>query len=248
MGTLSDLGVPTSSIPKIDISGWASNSWIYVLIIVLVGIILIIGICILLFFLTYKKKIVVFENISGQGYQPVLKTRARVIKLGVGGEELLKTLVGGHYISAYGRKMGKNTFWHCKGQDGYLYNIILGDLDTKRAMLDIEPIDRDVRMFHVALDRLSHQTYDKISFLEKHGAHMILFLIAVIMILGMWFIVGKIGDAVAPLTTANENTVKVQEMNIEILGKMDSLIKAMGYTPQQLEPVGVGGSGLEPAT
>ncbi len=65
------------------------------------------------------------------------------------------------YLSAYGRKMGKNTYWYAKAQDGYLYNFLLGDLDAKRAMLDIEPIDRDVRMFHVALDRLSNDTYGK---------------------------------------------------------------------------------------
>jgi len=245
---LDDLGVPTSSIPKIDIGGFFSNTWVYVIIIVLVGLLLIIGICIFLFFLTYKKKIVLFENIAGQGYQPVLKTRARIIKLGVGGEELLKTLAGGHYVSAYGRKMGKNTYWYCKGQDGYWYNIVLGDLDTKRAMLDIEPIDRDVRMFHVALDRLSHQTYDKTSFMEKYGVHMMLFLFLIVLIFGMWFIVGKIGDATAPLAAAAENTVDIQEANDNTLSKLDSLIRAMGFTPKELEPVGVGGSGLEPAT
>jgi len=97
----------------------------------------------------------------------VLRTRARIVKLGVGGEEILKTFSGGTYVSAYGRKMGKNTYWYAKGGDGYWYNIILGDLDTKQKILDVEPIDRDVRMFHVALDRLSHQTYGKTSFLEK---------------------------------------------------------------------------------
>jgi len=248
MGILGDLGVPASKIPKIDIGGFFSNTWIYVLIIVLVGVLLIVGIVIFLFFLTYKKKIVLFENISGQGYQPVLKTRARTLKLGVGGEEILKTLMGGHFVSAYGRKMGKNTFWYCKGQDGYWYNTILGDLDTKRAMLDIEPIDRDVRMFHVALDRLSHQTYGKTSFMEKYGVHMMLFLFLIVLIFGMWFIVGKIGTAVAPLAEAGDNAVKIQEANDATLGKLDNLIRALGHTPEELVPAGDGGSGLVPAT
>jgi len=145
------------------------------LIVVIIGLLLIGALATFIFFWTFNRKIVLFENIAGQGYQPVLKTRARVIKLGVGGEEILRTLFGGYYVSAYGRKMGRNTYWYAKGQDGYWYNVILGDLDAKQAILDIEPIDRDVRMFHVALDRLSHSTYGKSSFMEKYGIHMMLF-------------------------------------------------------------------------
>ncbi len=243
MGILDDLGVG-ESIPKIDITGFFSASWIYIAIIVVVGIILV-GLAIfLLFILTYKKKIILFENISGQGYQPVFRSRARVVKLGVGGEEILKTLFGGHFVSAYGRKMGKNTYWYAKGGDGYWYNIILGDLDAKQKILDVEPIDRDVRMFHVALDRLSHQTYGKTSFLEKYGVHMMMFAFLIVLILGMWFIVGKIGDAVAPLEMSTENAVKIQEANDKTLAKLDNLIRALGGIPDR---VGDGGSGLESA-
>jgi len=243
MGILDDLGVG-ESIPKIDITGFFSASWIYIAIIVVAGIILV-GLAIfLLFILTYKKKIILFENISGQGYQPVFRSRARVVKLGVGGEEILKTLFGGHFVSAYGRKMGKNTYWYAKGGDGYWYNIILGDLDAKQKILDVEPIDRDVRMFHVALDRLSHQTYGKTSFLEKYGVHMMMFAFLIVLILGMWFIVGKIGDAVAPLEMSTENAVKIQEANDKTLVKLDNLIRALGGIPDR---VGDGGSGLESA-
>ncbi len=246
MGVLEDFGVPTGSIPKIDITGFASSTWIYVAVIVFVGFLLIVGVGIFLFFMTYKKKIILFENISGQGYQPVLKTRARIVKLGVGGEELLKTLAGGHYVSAYGRKMGRNTFWYAKGQDGYWYNIVVGDLDSKQAMLDIDPIDRDVRMFHVALDRLSHQTYGKQTFMEKYGIHMLLFIFLIVLLFGMWFIVGKIGEAVAPLAQAGDNAVKIQQANDQTLGKLDSLIRALGYLPNEIKSDG--GSGIVPAT
>ncbi len=218
--------------PSIDLTGFLSNSWIYVAIAVVVGVILITVVAIMIFLMTYKRKIVLFENIAGQGYQPVLKTRARIVKLGVGGEELLKTLVGGHFVSAYGRKMGKNTYWYAKAEDGYWYNFLLADLDTKRALLDIDPIDRDVRMFHVALDRLSHQTYGGQGFLEKYAVHMMLFVFLIVLILGIWFIVGKIGEATAPLAESGENTVKIQEANDKTIQKLDSLLRAMGYLEQ----------------
>lgn len=230
IGILNDLGV-ADSVPvvgKIDIGGFFSNTWIYILVVVIVGIILLITITFVLFFRMYNKKIILFENISGQGYQPVLKTRARTVRLGIGGEEILKTFSGGKFITAYGKKMGKNTFWFAKGQDGYWYNIVIGDLDSKRAMLDIDPIDRDVRMFHVALDRLSHQTYGKNSFMEKYGTMVISFIFLLVLVLGMWFIVGKIGDAVAPLAMATEKSLEIQETNSQITSKLVDITKKLG--------------------
>jgi hypothetical protein len=239
MGIMEDLGV-ADKIPSISLTGFFSSTWIYVAIAVVVGLILIGAVILILFLKTFNKKVILFENISGQGYQPILKTRARTVKLGVGGEEILKTF-GGKFVSAYGRKMGRNTFWFAKGQDGYWYNIVLGDLDSKRAMLDIEPIDRDVRMFHVALDRLSHQTYGKNSFLEKYGIHLLLFVFLIVLILGMWFIVGKIGDAIAPLSEATKNSAALQEANAEITSKLASIVEKLGITST------TGGSGIVPA-
>lgn len=230
MGILDDLGVG-GKLPSINITGFLSSTWIYVAFVVLVGIVFIIALVILLFFMTYKKKVIILENISGQGYVPILKTRARIIKLGIGGEELLKTFFGGFFLTSCGRKMGKNTYWFAKGQDGYLYNVVLGDLDTKQRMLDIEPIDRDVRMFHVALDRLSHQTYGKNSFLEKYGIHLLLFVFLIVLILGIWFIVGKIGEAVAPLAQATEMSLKIQESNAAITSKLVSITEKLGIAP-----------------
>jgi len=220
--------VPT---PEISFGGIVSNSWIYVAIVAFIGIILIIGISVLLFFMAYNKKVIVFENISGAGYQPVLRTRAKIVKLGSGGEEILKTLSGGHYVSAYGRKMGKNTYWYAKGQDGYWYNILLGDLDTKLTMLDIEPIDRDVRMFHVALDKLSHQTYGKNSFMEKFGIHVMLFAFLIIMLIGFYIIAGQINEGlIASNAAASVNLQTVQAADAA-LTKVDVVNRGSGLAP-----------------
>lgn len=222
---MADLGLGALGVdmPSIDLTGMLSSSWIYVFIVAVIGFFLIVGIGIYLFFKTYNRKIIVFENISGAGYQPVLRTRARIVKLGISGEEVLKTLAGGTYISAYGRKMGKNTYWLAKGSDGYLYNIVLGDLDTKLAMLDIEPIDRDVRMFHVALSRLAHSNYDKKNFIEKYGNIMFLFVFLVVLVLGMWFIIGKIGDATSALASTAKTNEKVVGVLNEVLQKTDNI-------------------------
>ena len=226
MGMLNDLGL---EVPEaINLTGAMAGSWIYVALIILVGVIACVGIGIMMFFMTYNRRVVIFENLSGQGFQPVVRTRARIVKLGVGGEELLKTQKGGLWLSAYGRKMGKNTYWYARGQDGYLYNILLGDLDAKKGMLDIEPIDRDVRLFHVALDRLSHQTYGKTSFMEKYGVHMMLFVFLIVLILGIWFIVAQIGEALAPLTEATKLSLEIQKTNAEVTSKLEAITNALG--------------------
>ena len=242
-----------SSMPSIEFSGIASNTGIYVGIILLVGIIIAIIIGFLLYFTTYNKKVVFFENISGNGYQPILKTRARILKLGVGGEELLKTQKGGYLLTAYGRKMGKNTYWFAKGQDGYYYNFLLTDLDQKRGMLDIEPIDRDVRLFHVALDRIAYSTYGKQNFLEKYGIHLMLFIFLIVLIGGIWFIVGQIGDAVAPLGQATSKALEIQQINLEITNKLSIITQSLAQQGIQTGvnetiPPLINGSGLVPAT
>jgi hypothetical protein len=168
----------------------------------------------------YNKKIIVFENISGQGYQPSLKDRARLIKLGDGGEEILYLKKKKVYRAAYGRKMGKNTYWFAVGQDGYWYNSVLGDVDAKMGMLDIEPIDRDMRYMHVAIRKNIQDRYRKQSWMEKYG---------VIMIIGIWFLLDKIAE-IAGTTASNIETARaLQEANQQILSGLDNIKGSSGF-------------------
>ncbi len=179
------------ALPSINITGWLSSTWIYIFIIGIIGFIIIAIVAVLLFFRTYTKKVEIYENIAGMGYRKTMTTRARLVKLGIAGEEVLKTLRGGRYLTAYGKKTGMNTYMFVKGPDGYLYNAVHGDFDTKLAMLDIEPIDRDVRMFHVAMARLAAANYDKKSFMDKYGGWIAIFIIMVIMFIGFYVVGGQ---------------------------------------------------------
>lgn len=230
------LGTEVSGLPDLNITGIFSNTWIYIAIISFIGIILITGVAFLFYYKTFNRRIVFFENISGLGYQPVMRKRARRLRVGTSGEELL-SVMGGDTLSAYGRKMGKNTYWFAKGSDGYWYNFLLGDLDTKMAMLDIEPIDRDVRMFHVAKDRMNRDNYLKKSFMEKYGSTLIMFLFLIILIIGMWVIIGKIGKA-------TESLAKTQETNLEVLKTTQGILEVN----EKMKTGGISGtvSGLVP--
>ena len=179
----------------------------------------------------YNKKIIVFENIAGQGFQPVFKDRARLIKLGDGGEELLFLLKKKVFRGAYGRKMGKNEYWFAIGQDGYWYNCVLGDLDAKMGMLDIEPIDRDMRYMHVAVRKNTQERYRKVKFMEKYGTIVMSGMFVLIMIVGIYFLLDKMGDIASTVNKGIESSVKVQETTNKILSSLDNIVR--------------GGSGIE---
>lgn len=228
--------------PTVDISGFLASSWVYVFFIGILGIILVFGVATLLFIMTYNRKIVLFENVAGLGYQPTFKTRARILKIGKSGVEVLKTLKGGEIISAYSRKMGKNTYWFAKGQDGYWYNILLGDLDSKLRLLDIEPIDRDVRLFHVARNKLTDNQYgEQKNWIEKYAPSLILLFTVIILMVGLYVVSGKINEGLSA-------SPQVAEINQETARLLNQMAARLDTIQRGNEAVGQGGSGLVPAS
>jgi hypothetical protein len=176
----------------------------------------------------FNKRIIVFENIAGQGYQPILKDRARLVSLGDGGEEVLFLKKKKVYRTAYGRKMGKNTYWFAVGQDGYWYNMVLGDIDAKMGMLDIEPVDRDMRYMHVAIRKNIADRYKKVKFMEKYGTIIMSSFFLLVMIIGIWFLLDKIGDIASSVGGAVEAAKLVQQETKQIISALDNVIGGSG--------------------
>lgn len=234
------------SFPSIDISGFLSGSWIYVLIIGFVGLLLIGGVVVMIFVLTWNRKIELYENISGRGYVRVRTVRARRIKLGRAGQEILRTM-GGDIFSAYGQKVARNTWAFAKGSDGYWYNFVHGDLDAKFGVLDIEPTDVNVRMFHLSIDKIADQDYSqKKGFIEKYGMHMIMFVTLIIFFVGMYVISGQIREGLIASNNpalAEKNKETADILN-NIANKLDQIARTIKAIPEQ---IGDSGSGLVPA-
>jgi len=172
---------------------------------------------------TFNKKIILFENIAGQGYQVTYRDKARIVKVGDGGEELLYLRKKKVYRTAYGKKMGKNTYWFAVGQDGYWYNILLGDLDAKMGMLDIEPVDRDMRYMHVAIRKNIAERYKRVGFLERYGAIMFNGIFLIIMLFGLWFLIDQIGELITHSSAVLEAAKPVMEAASRALGQADSI-------------------------
>ena len=176
----------------------------------------------------YSKKIIVFENLAGQGFQPTFKDKARVIKLGDGGEELLLLKKKKLYRTAYGRKMGKNTYWFAIGQDGYWYNVVLGDIDAKMGMLDIEPVDRDMRYMSVAIRKNIQERYRKQGFMEKYGTVVMNGIFLLIMLIGIWFLLDKLAETSGHVSQAVASANKVQEASQNIISSLNDICGGSG--------------------
>jgi hypothetical protein len=176
----------------------------------------------------YKYRIDVFENLGGTRYVKTLTDRAKVISVGAGGEELLWLRKKKAYRTAYARKMGKNLIWFAIGQDGYWYNVTLGDLDAKQGELDIEPIDRDMRYMHVAIRKNIENRYKKVKFMEKYGTIIMNSLFLIIMLFGLYFLITKLGDASSAAGAAAEASRQTMEMAKQVLGALENICAGSG--------------------
>lgn len=219
-----DLGFSLPSFSTAGIGLWITIFAVVILVMIFVGI----GIWIYIQKKTYNVQIRDFENISGQGYQLVARNTAKIIKIGDGGEELLLLKRGKSYRTAYGKKMGKNEYWFAKGQDGYWYNVVLGDLDAKMGMLDIEPIDRDMRYMHVAIRKNIQDRYKKEDKLGKYGPIIISFIFVVIMIIATWLLISKVGDLMQVGVQVVQSAKPVADSLTNAVSKLDSICSASG--------------------
>lgn len=222
-----DLGFEIPTFTRTNIGFWAT----ILAVIILFAVIL----CILVWMYVQHKKYFIkirdFENISGQGFQLAKRDTARLVKVGDGGEELLLLRKRKTFRTAYGRKMGKNEYWFCRGQDGYWYNCVLGDLDAKLGMLDIEPIDRDMRYMHVAIRKNIESRYKKKEGIEKYVPIIISFIFLIIMIVAVWLLISKVGD----LIVAAQQTIAAAEPTAQALSnaasKLDAICSSSGISP-----------------
>jgi len=218
------------NLPKFSMGG--IGTWIMIIAIL---VIIIIGIAVVVWYYIQKKTYFIqirdFENISGQGFQLVGRNTARLIKIGDGGEELLMLKKGKSYRTAYGKKMGKNEYWFCKGQDGYWYNVVLGDLDAKMGMLDIEPIDRDMRYMHVAIRKNIQDRYKSKDTISKYLPIVISFVFLVIILIALWFMMGKAGDMINAATTTVKAAQPIAEALNNAVSKLDTICSASGIRP-----------------
>lgn len=176
----------------------------------------------------YKYKIEVFENVGGAGFSKVGSDLAMVRKIGNQGEEILFLKKRKKIITSYNKKMGNNLLWFAIAQDGSWINCTLGDLDAKRGMLDIEPVDRDMRYAHVSLRKAFDNEFNKPKFMDKYGSLLFMGIFLVIMIIGIGYLINKIATVASSLAGTMDSARLVAELNQKVLVGLDNIKSGSG--------------------
>lgn len=92
--------------------------------------------------LNYKKKIIIFEKV-GQNFEPTGKDKARENIIGIGGEKVLY-LKNRKIWKVAEKQASRNTYWFAVLDDGYWYNITLGDLNKDLGEFDVTGISPEM--------------------------------------------------------------------------------------------------------
>lgn len=152
----------------------------------------------------FSHKIVLFEYNSGTGWT-YTRDVARKVRLAADGTFKL-FLKKNKFPLKEGRKMSFNETWYAKGDDGNYYNFVLGDLDAIKGILDIEPVDRDVKHAIVNTLKEADKEYGpKKSFMEKYGVYIFSFIIVIVLVFAGAYLVEQMGNIATSLSTTSES-------------------------------------------
>ncbi len=222
----------------IDVPGFASSNFgTWIIMIILILVMMTLAALVLWWYFNkrlYKFDIVVFENISGQGWRKSYTDKAKFLRLSKDGTEVFYLKKKKMPLTAYGRKMGINQYWFAIGQDGGWYNFVLGDLDAKQKILDIEPIDRDIKYVTVAMRRNAAENYGpKVTWMDKYGTWLMGAVTFIIFFGGIFFLLDQMGETAAEMGRAAAEIAKSNEAVVKALAHVDSILS--------------GGSGIIPA-
>ena len=187
----------------------------------------------------FKYRIRLFFKLSGDKQYHEGKTyRAREIFLSKGGVKRLWVPKLKEFVSYFGKKMGKNKYYYAEGPDGLLYNIVLGDLDTKHGMLDIEPVDRDLKDFFITNQKNINERYQKPKNWPIVMQSITIVLVIVLMFTGGYILFGQMKEAGV---ITNENLAlskEVAEANRETLIAVKNTLDEVSGTKSGINPVG----------
>jgi flagellar basal body-associated protein FliL len=186
------------------------------------------------YFRVYRFKVELYQNIRGTKFERVKVYRARLLDIPDSyGEKVLWVPKAKMYCSAYGQMMGKNTYWQVVGQDGYWYNCVLGDFDAKLGMLDIEPVDRDVRAFHTANNKNIKERYNKPKNWPVVLMSFTIIFALLIVFAGGYFMYSKVQELQSGANANLQASENVVSGTADVVLEMKELVRALRGLPEQ---------------
>jgi hypothetical protein len=149
---------------------------------ILVSAVIIGGIIVLMMWLKYNKKAVIFQKV-GNKIVPTVYSKACFEKIGRAGDRMffIKTLK--RYTKDASIQMGKNTYWFFEREDGELINFCLEDFDEIMKKAGAFYTDFDMRMARLGIEKNLAERHLNKSFWDKYGAmlmNILAFLVIVV--------------------------------------------------------------------
>lgn len=170
----------------------------------------------------YNRKIVIFEKIAGV-IQPVKKDKARIVKLGEGGDTIFLTRRGKTYLPTPRIQSGKRVYWYFLREDGEMINFGLGDIDEQMKAANAHYLDKEMRYSRTALQRNLKERYQKMNFWEKYGGVVTYTVLIVLVGIMTWLLFDKWIELSGSVVNAVQTAEQVMERANEILIRLDNI-------------------------
>jgi len=214
-------GIP--SMPKIDLTGFLSGTWIYILIVGVLGVLLVVAVGLILYYKTYNKQVIIFREGFKSGIEK--KTRARTIMVNRSGYSVMKLLAGGEFAPSNSIPMYARTYWFERGRDGYLRNIVLTPTG------EINYIHTEVRGFYEGINMQSKNNYGEKKTTQKIVIGILIFLFFAGILIGNWVVAGKQAEASRNFNAASEKIADAVDIATSRASSCNTVSGGSGIVP-----------------
>lgn len=165
----------------------------------------------------FNKKVTVFEIVGGY-YVPAFSDKAKVVKIGTGGFEILFLKKLKCYRIAYGGRVGRDTYYFFIAPDGYWYNGMLGaeiTYDKNGTYIPIRTTNPSMRAQYTSLEKqIDHLHAEKKSFMEKYGGWLFGIIFIVVAGVLLWLMFKEFSAGMAAFKgTTEQMTILVDKIN-----------------------------------
>jgi len=227
-GALSGILPSGSSI----ISG-ISNTFFYLTILIIVGVVLIaggVGVYFLVRYMQFNKKIQIWEERNGQ-MEYVGKDRAKELKYNIYGDSVFVLKKRKKFLPRGEIKSGRNLYLYCIREDGEWVNILMTSVNQELKSAGVKFIHPDMRAFKSGTAKIMKDRYEKINWIKEYGPIILPIVVFVILSLAIYFIADKVVSGISLSNAGIEASNKVLDKVNDVLSSLNNICSTSGYKP-----------------
>jgi hypothetical protein len=180
----------------------------------------------------YNRNITAFDKV-GIFFEPVIRDKAKPVKIGSGGFEILYLKKLKVYKIAYGGRVGRNTYYFYILPDGYWYNGMMSSnlmaIDKNGGLIQVVTTNPTMRSQYTSLEKQIDTLHKaKVGIWEKYGSWILAIGFVLIAGVMLWLNYKEYVTAMSSLAGL-----------VDKIGLLIDKVNAMqGNTPTGLIPVG----------